>query len=124
MVSLQHAILSGNPEYLRDAVSAVAKKAARPSGVADNGDVAKTLTVGQSAETQRWTAPLTVARAVTLSNTGAFPGAKFRIVRTAGATGAPTLDVGTGPLRALAAGQWCEVEYTGTAWVVTAAGAF
>lgn len=30
--------------------------------------------------------------------------------------------LGTGPLKALAAGQWCEVDYDGSAWVLTAFG--
>lgn len=54
--------------------------------------------------------------AITLSTTGAYNGAKFRIVREASATGAFNLNVGTGPLKALtAASTWCEVEYDGSA---------
>jgi hypothetical protein len=44
------------------------------------------------------------------------------IVRKATATGA-TLDVGAGPLKSLAVGQWCEVEYDGAAWLLVAFGA-
>jgi hypothetical protein len=40
-------------------------------------------------------------------------------VRKATATGAFNLNVGTGPLKALAVGQWCEVEYDGTAWFLS-----
>lgn len=89
---------------------------------ADNGDAAKTITVGTDVEVQRWNTPLTAARAVTLSTTGAYNGAKFRIVRTAAATGAFNLNVGTGPLKALAAGQWCDVAFDGTAWMLTGFG--
>lgn len=90
---------------------------------ADNGDAAKTLTALVDDTTQRWNTPLTAARAVTLSTTGAYRGAKFRIVREAGATGAFNLNIGTGPLKALtAAGQWAHVEYDGTAWRLTANG--
>jgi hypothetical protein len=89
---------------------------------ADNGDAAKTLTARTSEDIQRWGTPLTADRAVTLSTTGAFKGAKFRIVRTAAATGAFNLNVGTGPLKALTAGQWCDVVHTGSAWMLTAAG--
>jgi hypothetical protein len=90
---------------------------------ADNGDAAKTLTAQIDESTQRWNTALTVARAVTLNTTGAFKGARFRIVREAGATGAFNLNIGTGPLKALtAAGQWAEVEYDGTAWRLTANG--
>ncbi|MGH2604416.1 MAG: hypothetical protein ACRDJ9_34130, partial [Dehalococcoidia bacterium] len=95
-----------------------------PLGVsADNGDAAKTIQARIAEETQRWETPLTANRAVTLSGTGAFNGAAFRIVRTAAATGASTLDVGTGPLKSLAVGQWCDVEHNGSAWMLTAFGA-
>ena len=92
-------------------------------GSKSNGDVAATLTVGSSATTQKWTAALTADRAVTLSTTGAKAGDRFRIVRTAAATGAFNLNVGTGPLKALsAAGQWCDVEYDGSAWALVGYG--
>jgi predicted phage tail protein len=90
---------------------------------ADNGDAAATLTVATSEITQVWNTPLTADRAVTLSTTGAYNGAVFKIVRTAAATGAYNLNVGTGPLKALAAGTWCEVKYDGSAWILTAYGA-
>lgn len=89
---------------------------------ADVGNAAKTLLWRRSESTQQWNTALTADRAVTLSTTGAVSGAKFRIVRTAAATGAFNLNVGTGPLKALAAGQWCDVEYTGSAWMLTAFG--
>lgn len=88
----------------------------------DWGDSAATLTVGESSETNRWASPIAADRAVTLSTTGAYNGARFRIVRTAAATGASNLNVGTGPLKALAVGEWCEVEYNGSAWMLTAYG--
>lgn len=89
---------------------------------ADNGDLAKTLTYGSNETTQRWATPLTAPRAVTLSTTSAVNGAHFHIVRTAAATGASTLDVGTGPLKSLAVSQWCDVEYQGAAWMLTGFG--
>ena len=88
----------------------------------DKGDAAATLTVGTSEQTNQWNTPITADRAVTLSTTGAVSGSKFRIVRTAAATGAFNLNVGTGPLKALTAGQWCDVEYDGSAWMLTAFG--
>ena len=89
----------------------------------DNGDAPATLQAGVSVPTQVWNTPLSVARAVTLDTSSlAYNGAKFRITRTAAATGASALNVGTGPLKALAAGQWCDVEYNGAAWVLTAFG--
>lgn len=89
---------------------------------ADKGDAAATLTLGASEETSRWATPLSADRAVTLSTTGAYNGGAFAIVRTAAATGAFNLNVGTGPLKALAVGQWCKVEYNGSAWMLTAFG--
>ena len=89
---------------------------------ADKGDAAATLTVGTSEQTSQWNTPITADRAVTLSTAGAVRGNKFRIVRTAAATGAFNLNVGTGPLKALGIGQWCDVEYTGAAWMLTAFG--
>ena len=95
----------------------------KPNGTTVNGDVAATLTHTLSDVDQVWSSPLTTARAVTLSTTGAVDGAKFRITRTTAATGNYSLNVGTGPLRALnGPGQWCEVTYNGSAWYVSAAG--
>src|SRR5690606_38760821 len=96
----------------------------KPGMSGDNGDAAKTLTVGTSAQTQLWDTELTADRAVTLSTAGAHPGARFRLVRGAGATGSFNLNIGTGPLKALAsASTWAEVEYDGSAWVLVASGA-
>ena len=94
-----------------------------PRVSADKGDAAATLTAGTSEPTQRWATPLTTDRAVTLSTTNAWSGAAFRITRTAAATGASNLNVGTGPLKALAVGTWCDVEFDGSAWLLTGYGA-
>jgi hypothetical protein len=67
------------------------------------------------------TGTLTANRTVTLSTTNAYTGARFKIVRTGG--GAFTLNVGTGPLKALATGTWGEFLYDGTAWVLVGYGA-
>lgn len=87
---------------------------------AGNGDAAATLTVQGSPNYQRWDTALTADRAVTLSTTEAYNGARFHIRRTGG--GAFNLNVGTGPLKALAANQWCEVVYDGSAWRLFAFG--
>ncbi len=85
------------------------------------GDADATLTVMSSTINQLWTTTLTADRAVTLSTTGAIAGDVFRISRPA--PGAFNLNVGSGPLKALAAGTWCEVTYSSLgAWVLTAAG--
>jgi len=94
-----------------------------PQVGADVGDAAKTIQWGVDESTQRWNTAITANRAVTLSTTGATNGARFRIVREAGCTGAFNINVGTGPLKALtAAATWCDVEYDGSAWRLTAAG--
>jgi hypothetical protein len=93
---------------------------------ADHANTATvTLQASLSATTNIWATELTAHRTVTLSTLGlgTNSGARFRIVRKATATGAFNLNVGTGPLKALAVGQWCEVEYDGAAWALTAAGA-
>jgi lysophospholipase L1-like esterase len=101
-----------------------ARGVGRPGISADNGNAAATLTVTSSVITQRWATAFTADRAVTLSTSSASTGSRFRIVREATATGAYNLNVGTGPLKALgSAGTWCEVEYDGSAWRLTAYGA-
>lgn len=92
-------------------------------GVSTNGDAAGALVAGTSNQTQIWTTPLTADRAVTLSTTGPWAGARFRVVRQVASTGAFNLNVGAGPLKALAAGTWCDVEYTGSSWALVGYGA-
>jgi hypothetical protein len=91
-------------------------------GLTDRVNQDITLTAGSSRPVQRYgpATAFTADRAVTLSTTGAWEGASFKIVRAAG--GAFNLNVGSGPLKALPAGSWCEVTYTGTTWVLTAYG--
>jgi len=96
--------------------------AVNPSISTDNGDAAVTLTAGKHAMVQIFSSPLTADRAVTLSTTGAYSGARFHITRESSATGVSNLNVGTGPLKALAAGQFCEVTFSGTEWKLTAFG--
>ena len=90
----------------------------------DVGDADATLTVGTSLRTQRWGTVLTADRTATLSTTGAYTGARFRIVRPAAATGNYALNIvaASATLARLAAGQWADVEYTGTAWISAAQG--
>ena len=91
---------------------------------ADNGNAAATLLVNSDEKTQIWNTALTADRAVTLSTTGALAGHRFRIIRTANATGAFNLNVGTGPLKAMGtAGSFADVEYDGSAWFLAAYGA-
>lgn len=91
---------------------------------ADNGDASTTLTVGTSERTQRWATTLTADRTATLSTTGAYTGARFRITRTEASSGLFALYVSaaSATIAILLRGQWCDVEYTGTAWIVIARG--
>lgn len=84
-------------------------------------DVAFTLTPHTSPTETVHTGTLTADRAVTLSTTNAVTGMKFLITRTGG--GAFNLNVGTGPLKALATNTWGEVTYNGTAWYLSRYGA-
>ncbi|RWN55633.1 hypothetical protein [Mesorhizobium sp.] len=79
-----------------------------------------TLTPNSSPAETRHTGTLTTDRAVTLSTAGAFAGLKFRIARTG--DGAFNLNVGTGPLKALARNMWAEFVYDGSAWYLGAYG--
>lgn len=94
---------------------------ARDVPAANVGDADKTLAV-TDAERQRWTSPLTVARTVTLPTTNVPPGLRFRLTRTAASTGAFTLTINPGALKALATGQWADVVYDGAAWYLAAFG--
>lgn len=84
-------------------------------------DATFTLTPLTSPEQTRHTGTLTANRAVTLSTSNAYPGARFRITRTGG--GGFTLDVGTGPLKSLATNTWADFVYDGSAWYLSAYGA-
>jgi hypothetical protein len=89
---------------------------------ADAGDANFTVAAGTST-TIIYNTPITALRSVTLATSGAQNGDFARVVRTASCTGAFNINVGTGPLKALtAAGQWCDVQYNGSAWVLTAYG--
>jgi hypothetical protein len=93
-------------------------------GILLRGDVDYAAS-GASDRTLIWTSALTTTRTVTLPTTALYEGMRFRVVRYAGATGADPLNVSDGSttVKALtAAGQWVDVEYSGSDWLVTAAG--
>jgi len=85
-----------------------------------------TLTPFLSPYATRHTGTLTANRSVVLSTaqgTAVAGRTKFRIERTGGNSGGNwTLNVGTGPLKALASGQWAEFTFDGGAYYVSAAG--
>ncbi len=85
----------------------------------DIGDANITINA-RTARTLIFNTPLTANRTVTLPGTN-IGGPPWRITRTAAATGASTLSIGG--LGTLAAGQWAEIGWTGTAWIITARGA-
>ena len=65
--------------------------------------------------------PLTANRVITLPTVGKYNGAKMRVVRQVGSTGAFTVNVGS--LKNLSTGQWCDVECNSALnWVLTAFG--
>jgi hypothetical protein len=84
-----------------------------------SSDAAFTLTPFTSGSTIIHTGTLTADRAITLSTTNASNGHRFRVTRTGG--GAFNLSVGG--LKNLATNTWCDVQYNGSAWVLTAYGA-
>lgn len=84
-------------------------------------DTDATLTVGTDAERIRHTGTLTANRTITLATAGVAAGAVFRITRTGG--GAFNLNIGTGPLKALATNTWATVIYDGAAWYLAEYGA-
>ena len=88
------------------------------TGIAAVGDVDTTL-VSSSKGTLWYSSNLTANRTITLSTTSIREGLRFKIVRTGG--GAFNLSVGG--LKTLSvSGTWCEVEYTGSAWLLIANG--
>ncbi len=77
---------------------------------ADRGNVSSVaLTPGADFATQIFNTPLTQLCTVTPSTTGAGDSTKWRIVRTAAATGSFNITIGAKNLTA--AGQWTEVQY-------------
>lgn len=89
-----------------------------------NAAVSTQTTATPTNRTIIFNSAITADRAVTL-NTGSDykDGDSYHIIRTAAATGAFNVNVGTGPLKALAAGTWCIVTYDGSTWFLTAYGA-
>ena len=123
--------VDGNPDVeIRNRPSRNLVDVLGGGNVVTAGDVASTLAVSGVRATSSldksvllYNAPITADRAVALTVAGAYAGMSWRIVRQAAATGAFNVNVGTGPLKALGIGDWCDVTFDGTAWVLTAFGA-
>lgn len=93
--------------------------------VTEAGNAASTLAAPHDGDgsVMLYDAAITADRAVTLTVAGAHLGMRWLVVRQVAATGSFDVDVGVGPLKALdTAGDWCEVMFDGTAWVLVAAG--
>lgn len=88
-----------------------------PSVGDDIGDADATLYPGKSAVTQILNTAITAPRTITLSTDKARNGTTFAVVRRAGASG--VLGVSVGGLKTLAVSQWCEVQFNGTAYILT-----
>lgn len=103
-------------------ISATAKVVNRalPDVSPDRLNNSVTLTVGIDSPVQIFDTPLTVNQTATFAAFNLFNGARFKVVRTANATGAVTLTVNGA--KALAAGQWVEYQHNGTAWFETSFG--
>jgi len=86
----------------------------------DRGDRDVTLLAQADAPVQRFATPLSADRTITLSSQSAYPGARFRIVRT----GLGPFQLRVGQLKAMPAGTAAtvDVEFDGTAWVLTGYG--
>lgn len=85
----------------------------------DLGDNDATLAWFSDHPNQLWETTFTSDHTATLTTANAFSGAWFRLVRQS--AGAFDLDVGPG-LCVLAEKEWCDVEFNGTIWRVTAGG--
>lgn len=89
------------------------------------GDAAVNLQGQRGVDTVLYDAEISADRVVALPTGDLFSGLRFRVVRSANASGAFNVNVDDGPvtIKALGtAGTWCDVLYTGSGWVCAAAG--
>ena len=91
--------------------------ASRFSG--DRGNANVTLTANE-VPVQQFATTLTANRTVTLPTTGLYPGLTFTVLRTG--LGAFTLAVGSAKTIPASTAARVDVEYTGSAWVLTGYG--
>lgn len=93
--------------------------------VTDAGDAAATMTAAVDGDGAKlfYDVPIAADRAVTLSTTNATTGMTWRVIREIAATGGFNVNVGTGPLTAMGTvGEWCDVTFDGSAWVLSGFG--
>lgn len=87
----------------------------------DAGDTNYPITVGITERVVIYNTPLTANRFSAISGNGETKGMSYKVIRTTASTGAFTVSVEAG-LKFLSTGEWCEVTYNGSAWVLTAFG--
>lgn len=87
-----------------------------PSVISTNADA--TLVVYTTLPTVLHTGVLTANRTLTLSTTGAYVGARFKVTRL----GSGAFNLSVGGLVNLLQNQWAEVLYDGTSWLLIGAG--
>ncbi len=108
-----------------DSAARFANKAFPPVTNTLSADASPTIVAGTDAETLIYTTALTNDRTITCSNTGAWKGAKFRIVRTDTAAHLLTvLNNAAGTLKAIpnSTPAFVDVVFDGTAWFLTGYG--
>jgi hypothetical protein len=95
------------------------RMASIPALAVINTDADLTRNPITSASIVHHTGTLTADRTVTLSTTDAVGGMKMWFQRT----GAGSFNLNIGGLKNLSTNTWCEVTYSGSAWILTAYGA-
>jgi hypothetical protein len=87
----------------------------------DRGNNSITLTCGLDPETEPFLTALTANQTVTFSNTGAYAGCRFRVVRTEAATGPYNITTSTGGNNCTltAPNQYADAEFIQGVWRIT-----
>jgi hypothetical protein len=100
--------------------------APRENVIADAGNADDVTFGGQTTDqygTVIFNTPITADRACGLPSAGLYAGQRRKVIRTAAATGAFNVNIGTGPIKALGtAGTFAHLLYTGSAWICEATG--
>lgn len=99
---------------------ALLEQAIHRAGVLSYGDVSPTLTAVSFGRTHVFNVALTANRTVTINTAGVRDGERLRVVRSG--LGAFTLNVGGVRTLPASTAAWVDLEYNGTALIVTAYG--
>ena len=115
--ALAEAILDQNSQLVNNQIAVISS---------DNGDASPNVTPGTASPTQLFNTPLTTTRYLYIGAVGLYKGAQFTVVRTSSATGASALTVydqlNSANVTTLAVGQFAQVTFNGTVWIVTGKG--